>query len=433
MGVSRQRGFACREGGRKEKCMNNKIVGLGMLLASGGLVLAVPSYAKAPKAQAAEAAKPQFNISSEARKAIVDLQTAVNAKDTANIPAKVAEAEAKAKTGDDKYIIAQLRLKAAADSNDVPAAAQAIEAILASGVTPEADKIKYYNNLGQIHYAAKAYDKASSALQQVLQRDPNNLEATVMLAESRGALGQTAEAITLVQKAIALKLASGQKPEENWYKRALSFAFNAKLPNSTALARDWVAAYPSPTSWRDTIRIYQSVSRLDDASMIDSMRLARVVGALTSENDYFRIANLLINKGYAGEAKAVLEEGFAASKINKSASPFNQLYPLATSKSQGDRASLAASGKAAMAGTDAKKVMVIADAYYGYGDYAQAAELYRAALGKAGVDKDLANLRLGMTLARSGDKAGATAALNAAGGAQAEVAKLWLTYLATKA
>ena len=77
--------------------------------------------------------------------------------------------------------------------------------------------------------------------------------------------------------------------------------------------------------------------------------------------------------------------------------------------------------------------MVIADAYYGYGDYAQAADLYRAALGKAGADKDLVYLRLGMALARSGDKAGATAALNAAGGAQAEVAKLWLTYLSTKA
>jgi TolA-binding protein len=77
--------------------------------------------------------------------------------------------------------------------------------------------------------------------------------------------------------------------------------------------------------------------------------------------------------------------------------------------------------------------MVTADAYYGYGDYSKAAELYRAALGKSGVDKDLANLRLGMSLARAGDKAGATAALNAAGGAQAEVAKFWLAYLATKA
>ena len=136
--------------------MNNKIVGLGTLLASAGLVLAAPAYAHFAKEQKAEkkAGKPQFTISSQARKAIVDLQTAVNAKDTANIPAKLAEAESKAKTGDDKYIIAQLRLKAAADSNDMPAAGQAIEAILASGVTPEADKIKYYNNLGQIHYAA---------------------------------------------------------------------------------------------------------------------------------------------------------------------------------------------------------------------------------------------------------------------------------------
>ena len=81
----------------------------------------------------------------------------------------------------------------------------------------------------------------------------------------------------------------------------------------------------------------------------------------------------------------------------------------------------------------AQGVAHVAVPLHSYGDYAQAAELYRAALGKAGVDKDLANLRLGMTLARSGDKAGATAALNAAGGAQAEVAKLWLTYLATKA
>lgn len=421
--------------------MNNKAVGLGALLASG-LALASPAHAQygaaPPKtadspSSASKDAKPQFSISSQARKAIVELQTAVDANDTANIAAKAAAADAKAKTADDRYIIAQLRLKAAANSKDMTAAAQAIEAVLASGATPEADKATYYKNLGQIHYNAKAYDKASAAFQQVLQRDPNNLDATVMLAESRNSLGQTAEAITLIQKAIAIKLAAGQKPEENWYKRALALSFAAKMPNSMSLARDWVAAYPSATSWRDAIRIYQTVGRVDDGSMIDSMRLARVTGALASENDYFRFANLLVNKGYAGEAKAVMEEGFAANKISKSASPFNQLYPLATSKSQGDRASLAASGKAAASGSDPKKIVAIADAYYGYGDYAQAAELYRAALGKAGVDKDLANLRLGMTLARSGDKAGATAALNAVGGNQAEVAKLWLTYLATKA
>ena len=93
---------------------------------------------------------------------------------------------------------------------------------------------------------------------------------------------------------------------------------------------------------------------------------------------------------------------------------------------------MAAAATAAKAAPDAKKAMVTAEAYYGYGDYAQAADLYRAALTKSGVDKDLANLRLGMALTQAGDKAGATNALNAAGGAQAQVAKLWLTYLATK-
>jgi len=38
-----------------------------------------------------------------------------------------------------------------------------------------------------------------------------------------------------------------------------------------------------------------------------------------------------------------------------------------------------------------------------------------------------------MALAGAGDKAGATAALNAAGGAQTDVAKLWLIYVAQKA
>ena len=73
------------------------------------------------------------------------------------------------------------------------------------------------------------------------------------------------------------------------------------------------------------------------------------------------------------------------------------------------------------------------DAFFDAGDYGQAATLYRTALGKPGVDKDLANLRLGMALAMSGDKAGATASLQAAGGAQAEIAKYWMTYVATRA
>jgi tetratricopeptide (TPR) repeat protein len=420
---------------------------LALMLASGSLAIATPAMAqmgapmptkpRAPKAEtppadpAAGGYKPK--ISSAASKEIIELQTAVNAKDTANIPAKLAAAQAKAKTKDDRFVIAQLQLKAAADAKDNAAIVTGIEAVLAEEVLTPADAAPLYLNLGQLQYNAKAYDKAGAAFERALQIDPNNVDATVMLAETRSNQGRGLEAVALIQKAIAAKVAAGQKPDESWYKRAVKLSYDAKLPSADAIAREWVAAYPSPKNWRDTIRIYQTDSGLDDAALLDSMRLARAVGALQGENDYFRYTNTLVTKGFPGEAKAVLEQAFAAKAIDKSRATFSQLYSLASTRSQGDRASLAASATAAKAAADGKKAMTTAEAYYGYGDYTQAAEMYRVALTKNGVDKELANLRLGMSLLMAGDKAGATAALNAAGNAEGGVAKLWLTYAAQKA
>ena len=420
---------------------------LSVALSLGGLAFASPAlaqYSSPPQAsppqaagqpagdQAAQAGR-KYDLSKGARNDIASLQDTVNKADWANYPAKLAAAQAKAKTADDKYIIAKLQLKATVEQKKDAELASAIDAVLATGAASNDEIVPLTMNLGKIHYNAKAYPQASTAFQRVLQLQPNNVDAMVMQGETLNAQGKTADGVALIQKAIATRVASGQKPEENWYKRGVALAFDAKLPIAATLARDWVAAYPSPKNWRDAIRIYQGGSKLDDASLIDSMRLAAATGGLTGENDYFRLANTLVLKGYPGEAKSVLDQGFAAKSIDKSRPTFAQLYTLASAKAQGDRASLAATAKTALAAPAAKQAMTTADAYYGYGDYAQAAELYRAALTKSGADKDLANLRLGMALARAGDKAGATAALNAAGGAQADVAKLWLVYVNTRA
>jgi tetratricopeptide (TPR) repeat protein len=425
---------------------------LALVLAASSVVFATPAMAQMgsqypsapppkvtlpPKGETppAEASTGEYkpNISNAARKEIVALQTAVNAKDTANIPAALAAAKAKAMNKDDNYVIAQLQLKAAVDAQDNAGIMTGIEAVLASGVLSAANTVPLYVNLGKMQFNAKAYDKAAAAFEGALKLDPNNLDATVLLAETRNSQGRTAEGVALIQKAIAARVAAGQKPEESWYKRAVKLSYDAKLPTTPATALEWVAAYPSPKNWREAIRLYQMSSGLDNAALIDSMRLARAAGALQGEADYYNYTNALVTKGFPGEAKAVLDEGFAANKVSKSGQSIGPVYSLASSRSQGDRASLAAAATAAKAAPDAKKAMVTAEAYYGYGDYAQAADLYRVALTKSGVDKDLANLRLGMSLLMAGDKAGATTALNAAGGAQSAVAKLWLTYAAQKA
>jgi len=405
---------------------------IALALAATGLAITAPAVAQEKKPEAAAAAK-QPQISSGARKEIVALQAAVNAKDAATIPAALAAAQAKAKNKDDQFVIAQLQLKAAVDAKDNAATLAGLQAILNSGYLAPAETLPLYMNVGQLNYNAKNYDPAATAFEQVLKLDPNHLEALVMLGETRNGQGRAAEAVGLIEKAIAAKSATGQKAEETWYKRSVALAFNAKLPTVPELSLKWVAAYPSPKTWRDTIRIYQTSSQLDDSGLIDTMRLAQATGALAGENDYFRFANTLVTKGFAGEAKTVLEQGFAAKSIDKAKPTFSQLYSLATTKSQGDRASLDGSAKTALAAPAARQAMVTAEAYYGYGEYQKAAELFRAALDKQGVDKDVANLRLGMALARAGDKAGATSALSAVGGTQAEIAKLWLTYVATQA
>jgi len=416
-----------------------------LAIAFGGLMTASPAlaqYASPPPARApepssgstqAQAPAPQVKVSKGAVKEIAALQAAVNAKDVATIPAALAAAQAKAKSKDDNFVIGQLQLKAAVDAKDNAATLAGLQAVLNSGFLSPAETVPLYMNVGQLNYNAKNYEPAAAAFEQVLKLNPNHLEAMVMLGETRNGQGRAAEAVGIIEKAIAAKSAAGQKADESWYKRSVALAFNAKLPNAPELSRQWVTAYPSPKTWRDTIRIYQTSSQLDDSGLIDTMRLAQATGSLAGENDYFRFANTLVTKGFAGEAKTVLEQGFAAKSIDKAKPTFSQLYSVATTKSQGDRASLDGSAAAAKSASAARQAMVTAEAYYGYGEYQKAADLFRAALDKQGVDKDVANLRLGMSLARAGDKAGATSALNAVGGTQAEIAKLWLTYVATRA
>jgi len=421
---------------------------LALALVSGSMAIATPAAAQygmpAPKApqnipnkQGEETPPPTAekgpSVSNAARKEIVALQTAVNAKDAAAIATAATAAQAKAKTKDDHYVIAKLLLKAAVDANDSAAMTRGVEAVLASGYAQPAEQATLNVGLGKLYYNTKSYDKAAAALDQALRIDPGNVEAMVILAEARNGQGRAAEGVALIQKAIATRVAAGQKPEEAWYKRAIKLSYDAKLPTTPLTALEWVKAYPSAKTWREAIRLYQIGSGLDNAALIDSMRLARATDALQGEADYYNYTNALVTKGFPGEAKAVLEQGFAANKINKNGPSIGPIYSLASARSQGDRASLAASATAAKAAPDAKKAMVTAEAYYGYGDYTQAADLYRLALTKSGVDKDLANLRLGMALLGAGDKAGATAAFNAVGGAQAQVAKLWMAYLSLKA
>ena len=373
----------------------------------------------------------QVKLSVAFAKSYQELLDAVNANDVAGTPAKVAAAHAAAKSADEHYLASQLELKAALAAKNEAAMGTALSAMIASGAAPQDQLGTLHLALGKILYNQKQFPQAVAEFEKTLQLEPGNAEATSLLAQTRLNSASPSDAVAMLRKSIAEKSAGGQKAPEELYKQALSAAYKAKLPEVVEISRQWAAAYPTPGNWSDAIRIYRNLHEVDDAATLDLLRLARAAGALKGEADYDRYAYAALIKGYPGEANAVLEEGIKAGAVDVSKSPFKEEIAQAKAKSAGEEATLDSAASKALAGGTAKQALATGDLLYGYGQYAKAADLYRAALKRPGADSNLINLHLGMALARSGDKAGATAALNAVTGSQVEIAKYWLAYVSS--
>jgi tetratricopeptide (TPR) repeat protein len=388
------------------------------------------SSAPSGPAASAKASAPQVKPSSKAVKAIADLQDTVNKKDWASVPAKVAAAQAVASTKEDRYLIGSLQLRAAAAQNDSSGFASALDAIAQTGVVSPSTLASLYGNLAGTYVTNKQYSQAAAAYQKAIALDPNNLETLEYMGEAQAAAGQKAEAVATFQRAIQARSAAGQKPGEDLMKRAVGAAYEAKLPVAVDLARQWVAAYPSASSWSDALAIYSNMNRIDAEGRLGLDRLLQATGAMNNSVAYEQYVVAALDLNNYNEAQAALDAGIAAKLIDPTAADFKEIAATVRQRPKATVADLATATKEAVNGM---ALLRIGDRYYAMGDYAKAAELYRMAKGKADVDAALANLHIGMALARAGDKAGATAALNAVTGPRSDIAKYWLLYVNQKA
>jgi tetratricopeptide (TPR) repeat protein len=319
-----------------------------------------------------------------------------------------------------------MRLKAALAAKDNAAMASAIDAIAASGYESPAKIARLYMAVGSHFYEAKQPAQAMALYQKGLALDPQSADLLINLGEAQSAAGQKAQAVSSFQRAIQIQSAAGQKPQEALYKTALSIAYDAKLPATGELSRQWVSAYPSAESWRNAIAIYRNESHQDVEGTLDLLRLMQATGSLSTAGDYRLFMESAAEQSNFNEAQAVLDAGIAAKVVSPSDPSFRDDIAGIKAKPKATAADLE---EALKSSPTAINVIRIGDRFYAMGDYSRAAEVYRQALGRSGVDTNIANLHLGMALARSGDKAGATAALNAVTGQRADIAKFWLVYV----
>ncbi len=402
---------------------------LALALALGAVAVTGTTPAAAAK-KTESAASAKRNFSPAFVKAVQPLQTALTGGDMAAAKAALPAAQAAATTDDDKFQVSLMSYQIAQKTGDQAAAATAVDAMLASGKAPPELQGQLLTAQAQAAFNAGKFADADRAFTQLAQQKPNDPEILISLAAVKSREGRNNEALPLVDQAIQAKKAANQPVDEDWYRRALSISYDGKMPVQTVkYGQQLVDAYPRADLWRVALQTYRETNRLDQQIDLDTLRLMRVTNALAGERDYYEYANMALNKGFPGEAKAVIDHGAASNMVdNKSVATSKALAEIkavAGPKIAADKAELPTLDKKARAAADGKQALLTGDVYLGYGQFAQAADLYKVALQKGGVDANLVNLHMGEALAQAGQKPAATQALGAVTGPNQTIAQYW--------
>ena len=420
---------------------------LAAALTAGLGTVAVTQPAFAAKKE--EPAKPGLKLSPEFVKAAKPAQDALNAKDYATAEPAVVQIETIAKNDDEKYVAAQMRLvltsgklTAAQTAGGAGAISETtlagpLDTLIANPVTPPADRAHYQYLRGSLAFNGKQPAVALQYLTKAREggyadpKDPGNLD--LMIAQAKMDSGDLAGGSADIEAAMAKAQASGKPAPDSYYKYVISRANKAKnKPLTVTWLNRYVKAYPTPEIWHDVLITYglssPSVDVLDKGQRVDLYRLLHDTKGLSDQSLYEEYAQDLVDRGLPTEAEAVLKEGQASGKLATSKNLTDALRQASTqAKAEGSLAPLAAKAKTA---ADGKLAAQTADGYLSQGDNAKAAELYKLALTKGGVNADEVNTHLGIALSRSGDKAGAGAAFaQVKTGARGNLATFWSTWV----
>ena len=393
-------------------------------------LLSASAAALVSPAAAQRAPAPQYpNVSRAEYQALRTLEAALVGRNYPGAASALAAAQSAVRSSDGRYYLAGLQLRYGREAGNLPAQTSAVDAMIASGRVTGAALAPLYAAQGATAAAAGKREQAEAALTRSFELAPS-AETAISLARVKLDLRKNAEAVTLVDRAVQLRRASGQPVPESWYRRGASLATGGNLAAPAfSFSRQLVAAYPSPENWRDAILTDRDLAKPDAAGQLDAMRLLRLSKGLAGERDYLETAQAFDAAGLAGESRSVLEEGVNTRMVDAAKPAFKEAIATAVRKSAAEKAKLSTLQATAMAGATGAPALQAGDVLLGAGNYPAAIDLFRAAMQKGGIDTGVANTRLGTALALAGRKAEAEAAFRAVTGPRAELAALWLVWL----
>ena len=375
-------------------------------------------------AMAADAPKPP-KITAGVSKNLQAAQAAATKKDYPGALAAVdAAKQVSGRTPYDDYLIDRVATSVHVGAGDMAAAEQ--DAYAAANVDPtvipDAEKGSVYRTAMLIGLQSKHYDKA---LQYAKLYQANNPPAADHgeIAQALFYGGDYAGASAMMQKDVDAAVAAGQKPPHSALSIIMSAQAKAKDEvNAEKTLELLVANYGDPDDWKELMGVSLTTKGMRDIDYIYMGRLMLLRGGQIAQPDASLVGSAANSNrlGLYGDAEAMQKFGGPAPD------------PRAAADKKSMPAQIAAGAK-----NDGEYNVKTAEAAFGYGQYADAEALARAAKTKPGVkDPTEPDMVLGMSLTAQGKYADAAQTFDSikqSNPASARVVRLWSYFAKQKA
>ena len=405
-----------------------------LALAASLALFAVPFLA-APEADAQrnkeqQPKQEQVRLSPAETAAIRPLSQAVTASNWEAAAAALPAAQAGAQQPAARFEVGRLQFQIGAGTQNRDMQIQAVDAMLASGGAPASAMPTLLGARANFAIQASDWPGADQFLTRLLEVSPNDIERLRQAAEVKINLQRNSDALGALP---ADPAAVGSRRAAADPGGSQPHARSRRRPAPDGARR---SADPAPAA--DLSDHGQLAYRSDPAAAERRGRPA--TGARRAPADagrrrirpgrrLCRVRRQAQPRRPARRDQGVAGRGIARGTVNANDPDTRQMLAAAAARVAEDRATLPGLRTRAMAAPTGREARIAGDTYFAYGEYAQAAELYRAALQKGGEDANLLNTRLGASLAGARQTADAQAAFRAVTGPRAPLAAYWLMWL----
>lgn len=349
--------------------------------------------------------------------------------------AKLREADAVGgKTANETFLIERMRGSAASGAGDNETAMRSFEAVLNSGKLSGGDSLKIVEALTGMSARAGAHASTVKYAQRYFKDGGTSGAVRTTLIQAYFQSGDYANAAKESLADVQADQKAGRTPsEEKLQILANSYLRQKNTAGYIDTIEKLLAYYPRKSLWLDVISRLQKKPGFSDRLALEVFRLQLATENLTSTSDYMEMAQLALQAGYPGEAKKVVDAGYAAGALGKGTEVArHQRLKDLVEKNVAENATKLSSGKAekeATAAKDGSELIQVGYNFFTSGQQQKGLSLIEAGVKKGGMRRtDDGFLRQGIALIQSNQKAkGVQVLRNVKGqdGAQ-DLANLWI-------